>query len=225
MIRRSEPPRRWLAGALTGLACLTPSSNARAEPDGLYGRFDGDLLVVAGAGAAVEHEGPRLLTYASLTYLSTAGVYARYADALGDTSTSRSRTIAAGLELRPVFLARWGLDLERGPAWLDLLVDSIAIDLGAYGVLGGAPRHTADPPGPWGPSFEAALSLEAPLLGETEGPYLGAQAIARLPSHRFGALAPSADPIEDGSMIGVVLTWHALFDAGLVDARRAPKER
>ncbi len=225
MMHRSHAPHRCLVGALTGLACLTPSSGARAEADGLYGRFDGDLLVVAGAGAAVEREGPRLLTYASLTYLSTAGVYARYADALGDDLTSRPRTIAAGIELRPVFLARWGLDLERGPAWLDLVVDSIAIDLGAYGVLGGEPRHVASAPGPWGPSFEASIAVEAPLLGEAEGPYLGAQAIARLPSQRFGALAPSADPIEDGAMIGVVLTWHALFDAGLVDARRAPKER
>jgi hypothetical protein len=207
------------------LASLTPSRGARAEPDGLYGRFDGDLLAVVGAGAAVEREGPRLLTYASLTYLSTAGVYARYADALTDESTSRARSIAAGIELRPVFLARWGLDLERGPAWLDLLVDSIAIDLGAYGILGGAPREAATAREPLGPSFEAAFSIEAPLLGDADGPYVGAQAVARLPSQRLGAFAPPANLIEDGAMIGIVLTWHALFDAGLVDARRAPKER
>ncbi len=225
MMRRSRTPRRWLLGALTGLAGLTPPSEARAEPDGLYGRFDGDLLVVAGAGAAVEREGPRLLTFASLTYLSTAGVYARYADALTDESTSRPRSIAAGIELRPVFLARWGLDLEQGPAWLDLLVDSIALDLGAYGTLGGAPHEEAAARGPLGPSFEAALSVEAPLLGDAEGPYLAVQAVARLPSQRLGAFTQPADLVDDGAMIGLVLTWHALFDAGLVDARRAPKER
>ncbi|MEI2687854.1 MAG: hypothetical protein V9G14_17700 [Cypionkella sp.] len=84
-------------------------------------------------------------------------MYLHYADALRHAKARRvARSFAAGLELAPLFLARYASDLERGPARLDLLLDSIALGVGAFW---DEPRG-----GPFGarPGLEIALRSRRP---------------------------------------------------------------
>src|SRR5688572_12527470 len=53
-------------------------------PDGVYGRFDGDLDLALSAGAELESGAERLLVAASVHYYWTAGLYTAYREAVGD---------------------------------------------------------------------------------------------------------------------------------------------
>jgi hypothetical protein len=99
--------------------------------DGVYGRFDGSLALAGSVGLEFEDSQPRAAVRFSAHYLWTAGVYARYADAFG-TDERMARALSFGVDLRPLFLPRFALDLEHGPALLDLTLDSLALTGGAY---------------------------------------------------------------------------------------------
>lgn len=105
---------------------------ARAdETDGVYGRLRADtvLSIEASGGLALTVTGPRgaLLATARARALDTAGLFVSYGYAFG---TTRYDALAAGVELRPMMLGRIFSDLEHGPHWLDLLIDSIGIEMG-----------------------------------------------------------------------------------------------
>ena len=79
--------RRWLSGAaalaadvLTGAPTVVPPapSPGPAADDPSYGRVDGDITWVAGAGAVVAPRGPRPEAEMRLRYLETAGVFVAY---------------------------------------------------------------------------------------------------------------------------------------------------
>jgi hypothetical protein len=126
---------RSLAMALgAGSVALLFAKSAPAQlSDGAYGRLDGDIdLSVSAFGGTRDGAGWIVGAAAQALYLSTAGLYALFDAA---PSGDRGRALGIGVTLRPLFLPRWGSDLERGPAWLDLSLDSIAIDLGARWVL------------------------------------------------------------------------------------------
>jgi hypothetical protein len=99
--------------------------------DGVYERLDGTLALAAGVGAEFEDSQARAALRLSAHYLWTAGIYARYADAFG-TDHDSARAVSFGIDLRPLFLPRFGLDLEQGPPLLDLTLDSLALTAGAY---------------------------------------------------------------------------------------------
>jgi hypothetical protein len=204
-VRRAAPA----AGLL--LAALASATAARAqEGDGLYGRFDGDQELRVHAGAAFASGGPGLAAQLTATYLSTAGVYVHYTDALGGGGPAVLRSISAGVHLQPFFLGRLGADAERGPAFWDLLVDSFAFELGA---AWSAPRGAG-----WSetPGLEAALSVAVPLLPRASGPYLGLRGALRW---RPSDLAPGAPGtyVDHGAVLSLTLGWHQLIRTHLVD--------
>jgi hypothetical protein len=141
--------------------------------DGVYGRLDGSLALGFAAGAELEAGEPRGALRISAHYLWTAGVYARYSDAFGGADSRPERVLSFGVDLRPLFLPRFALDLEQGPALLDLAFDSLSLTAGAYLA---EPRAAAfaDARG-----FETGIGLGLPLMAHTKGPWLEARAERR----------------------------------------------
>lgn len=204
--------RAAIPAALLGAALLATGGAAHAQgrTDGIYGRFDGDLGLRAHAGVAFASGGPALAAQLTALYLSTAGVYVHYTDALGSDAPRTTRSISAGLHLEPFFLARTALDAEHGPAFLDLFIDSFAFEIGG---VWAAPRG-AD----WDAhaGLEAALSIGVPLIARASGPYLGLRGALRWRPDDFVPGAPST--IADrGAVLSLTLGWHQIFRTHLVD--------
>lgn len=209
--------RRHAAAALLCLGSLVASApgSARAEEDdGVYGRFDGDLALRLGAGAAFAQGGPALAADAAAVYLDTAGLYLAYTDALGSDAPAVARSFAAGVHFQPLFLARYATDLERGPARLDLLLDSFALNLGAFWDAPRAgPAATGSAPG-----LEVALGLAFPLLPSATGPFLGLRGALRWRAADLEG-SGAGGVLDRGAFLAVTLRWHHVLDANLVDAR------
>jgi hypothetical protein len=192
------------------LATLGLTAPAIAQEDGAYGRLDGDVALALGAGAAIGRGGPALAAQASALYLGTAGAYVRYVDALGSSGPVASRSIACGVALRPFFLARYASNLERGPAWLDLVIDSIGLELGAFWHEPQGARFERSP------GLEFGLGVDIPLRSRAIGPYIEARAVFRA---RDEDLAGSgASLFSAGSLFTLGIAWHHVVGAHVVDA-------
>jgi hypothetical protein len=206
------------AGVLSFATVVLAGSLARAqrEGDGFYGRFDGDLELRAHAGAAFGSGGPALAASVSAVYLSTAGLYVHYTDACGSDAPMVARSIAAGVHLQPIFLLR-AASFERGPAFLDLLIDSFAFELGA---VWSAPRRSSITMGTSvgeTPGLEAALGVAIPLIGRATGPFLGFRAALRWRSTDF-VPGPPSTIADRGALLSLTLGWHHVLRTHLVDA-------
>jgi hypothetical protein len=150
---------------------------AKAEGDGAYGRFDGDvdLGLSAGANLSLTSSDVGVGARVNALWYSSIGPYLSYAERVSGHSESNRRA-GLGLELRPLFLPRWALDLERGPAFLDLTIDSLSLSVGAF---------VATPPeGGFGDrrGMEIGAGLGVPLLAEAPGPWLELRALLDLPN-------------------------------------------
>lgn len=180
---------RGLLALLTFLAALARADDGAAAErvhaplpgsDGVYERLDGSLTLSGGLGAELEAGEPRAQLRLAAHYLWTAGVYARYADAFGSADERPERVASFGLDLRPLFLPRFGLDYEQGPALLDLTLDSLSLTAGTY--FASTVRHELEaarrPRG-----FEAGLGLSVPLCGSARGLWLDARAERRFADH------------------------------------------
>ncbi|MEO5732016.1 MAG: hypothetical protein ABI134_18970, partial [Byssovorax sp.] len=192
-----------LAAALAALTATTP---ARAEDDGVYGRLDGDLELRAEAGAGFASGGPSLAAGVSALYLGTAGFYVHYTDALGTRGADVTRSIAAGLHLEPLFLARYASDLEHGPARLDLLIDSFGVEIGSFW---SAPRGygLAAEPG-----LELAATLAVPLLARANGPFIALRGALRLRQD------DAAASIDRAGLFSLTLSFRTMVPVHFVDA-------
>ena len=136
----------------------------------------------------------------------------RYVEAFEQENAPFARMIAAGFELRPLFLGRYALDLEKGPAHLDLFADSLALVIGATWASPERAKFDAYP------GIELGLSIEVPFIARASGPYLGLLALARWgPDDLVGRR--DADFLERGSTLVFTLAWHQMFAARLVDLR------
>jgi hypothetical protein len=203
---------RLAAGALSfaALALASSRAGAQGEGDGFFGRFDGDLDLRLHAGAAFASGGPALAASFTTVYLSTAGIYVHYTDACGSKAPIVTRSISGGVHLQPLFLLR-AATYESGPAFFNLLIDSLAFELGAFWSV---PRNN-----PWGetPGLEAALGIGVPLIGRATGPFLGFRTALRWRPADFEPGPPST--IADrGAVISLTLGWHQVLRAHLVDA-------
>jgi hypothetical protein len=83
------------------------------------------------------------------------------------------RVAALGIDVRPLFLPRFALDLQQGPALLDLTLDSLSLSAGAY-VAQPEGAAFADEHG-----FDLGLGFGVPLCGEARGLWLEARAERR----------------------------------------------
>lgn len=182
---------------------LTP----RVEPvddgttDGLYGRLDGDLDLGLSLGAEFNQDLAWPQVTATAHYYATVGVRVSYADAFS-TSASNQRVLAAGVELKPLFLPRWSANSEAGPAFLDLLIDSLGFGVGAYwdqpaGVDFGDRR-----------GLELSVGLGAPLCSSARGAWVVFRGLGRF--------TDGSEPGDYGA-VSVALSWHELFATGLAE--------
>lgn len=216
MTRRFACATRPACRALgISLALLTRAGPSQAEDaslkftDGVYGRFDGDLDISLAAGAMLVREGPAGALLGRAFYLGTAGMYVAYTDSLG-SSIPVPRSLGLGVALRPFFIPRWGYDLDRGPAILDLTIDATTFDLGVLWAADADGRFTQLP------GIELALGTEVPLAGQASGPWIGVRGVLRW----RGSELASTEGIEDELQPAIFLTfaWHVLANVHLVDA-------
>jgi hypothetical protein len=141
--------------------------------DGVYGRLDGSVDLGLGAGVELEAGQPRATLRATGHYLWTAGGYLRYSDNFGKSSERPLRALACGIDVRPLFLPRFSLDLQQGPALLDLTLDSLSLSAGAY-LAQPEEAGFGDERG-----FDLGLGFGVPLLAQANGPWLEARAERR----------------------------------------------
>jgi hypothetical protein len=195
----------------TALASVSLGSSAFAADDGVYDRLSGDLDLRIGAGVAFGRGGPSFAATAAAVYLSTAGIYVHYADALGRDDPAVSRSIATGLHVQPVFIARYVSNAERGPPHLDLLIDSLAFEVGAFW---SAQRDKSfdDEPG-----VEIALGAGIPILPRSNGPWIDVRGALRwraIDQRQPG----TGDVFDRGGLLTMTLGWHQVARVHLVDA-------
>lgn len=175
------------ASLLCGLLCCALARPAAADAgrlhapspgsDGVYGRFDGNIDLGLAAGVELEAGEPRAALRASGHYLSSAGAYLRYEEGFGTNDVRPLRALAFGIDVRPLFLPRFALDLQQGPALLDLTLDSLSLSAGAYvaePVLGAFAEERG---------FDLGLGFGVPLCGEARGLWLEARAERRFADH------------------------------------------
>jgi hypothetical protein len=149
--------------------------------DGVYGRFDGSLDLGLSAGVELEEREPRAALRVSGHYWWTAGAYLRYSDGFGSNERRPLRALSMGIDVRPLFLPRFALDLEQGPAFVDLLLDSLSLSAGAY-LAQPEDAAFADERG-----FDLGLGCGVPLLAQAAGPWLEARAERRFADRTDGA--------------------------------------
>lgn len=197
VLAAESPVEKWEPGHATTskLPGEVQADDTHDTSDGVYGRFQGDVDVGVHAGTELEDGGARVLVNASAHYYWTAGLYGSYREAVGSARDDLDvqRLGSLGIDVRPLFIPRWSLDWQSGPATLDLLIDSLSISGGAF--FAKTPASTRE--GRRG--FELGLGLGLPLAGSADGPWLGL---------RYDLRWPEAGDRTDS--IWLMLSWHFL---------------
>jgi len=207
----------WMLASLA----LFASRAARAEgavraegargPDTSYGRIDGDLSLALGLGATLGPTSPRATADVRFRYLDTVGAFATYEDGpLVGSDPEPRRVVALGVEVRPLFIARWLQGLEFGTPHLDLAVDSFGLELGAF---------FAEPHGDTFGSrrgLQAGLGVELPILARAKGLWIGLHGGVRW-SDAALAGSPVLGPADRAMYLAMTVSWHVFFGAHVVD--------
>lgn len=186
-----------LRGALASAVCLLSlragaSWLEPAENDGVYGRLRGDADLSLKLGGQWSERRVAGSLGASIHYYWTLGLSLDYVEALASNAT-QTRGVSVGTELRPLFLPRFLMGWQRGPAWLDLTLDSMAIGFGGYWDQAEPGRRNEL--GVW-----LSGGLGVPLTGHSSGPWVELRAQRRFP-----------DPGLERRAYNVVvlyLSWH-----------------
>lgn len=204
--------RAFGLGALAAaLVVAVPGAARAAKPDTTYGRIDGDLAVVGGLGATFGPRDPRATVDVRLRYLSTAGLFGTYEDGpILSSGAEPRRVLATGVELRPLFLARWLTGRELGLARLDLALDSLGFELGAA-FLQPAGASFGGKPG-----LQAGIGLELPVLPSATGPMIALHGGVRWSDAALEG-APLHGPSDRALYLNVALAWQQIFGAHVVD--------
>lgn len=141
--------------------------------DGVYGRLDGDLALALSIGSRYVADGFSLGVRGSAHYFDSAGLSVAYSEAL--EADLPARHLALGIDVRPLFLPRWSQDWERGPAWADLCLDSIALGVGAFWqAAGGEARANTS-------GIEGSVGLALPLTKRAPGPWMEVRGFRQWP--------------------------------------------
>lgn len=209
----------WRGAVVLALATTLLARTARASDgaDTAYGRIDGDVSASGALGTTIGPRGPRAALDLRLRYLWTAGVFVTYEDGplLGSPAEPR-RALAAGVELRPLFLAKWLQGKETGNAWLDLTIDSFGLELGAVFLQPSGSRFASRP------GLQAGLGIQVPIFPRATGPVVGLHGGARWSNSALsgGAIESAADR---SLYVLVTVGWQQVFGAHVVDlGDRAP---
>jgi hypothetical protein len=208
-----RPPCKTFSCLLALALGLGTSTYADAADDGVYGRFAGDIDARASLGVATAASpSTQFVGRVSAQYLSTAGVYLVYADALHGAPSDAWRSLAAGVGISPIFLARYGRNFENLSQFLDLLLDSVGFELGALWEVEPAVRWSH----PLRPGAELALDLAIPLLARATGPCLDLRTALRWHPWEVAQDAAPAAP-ERRVMVSLTLGWRQILRTHVVD--------
>lgn len=210
--------RAGLAGAALATALVVSLFVTRAAADGServdasHGRLVGDVGIAGAVGMTVGARGPRASADLRLRYLSSAGIFAMYEDGgiLASAAEPR-RNLAFGIEVRPLFLARWATGRELGRAYLDLLIDSLAIEIGPVFAQPEGARFGARP------GLQMGLGFELPFSTVASGPFLALHGGGRW-SDAALAGGPLDGPSDRALFLMIAVGWQQLFGADLVEA-------
>ena len=191
-----------ISALVTMLACADVGDTS-------YGRLDGDVALAFSAGAAASARGVSGALDLRFRYLQTAGRFATYEEGFG-AGAEPLRVLTGGIELRPLFLGRFFEGLELGSPYADLLIDSLAFDVGAF---------VAQPAG--GPFADVAglsfgVGLELPWLGKASSPFVGVRAAVRWSREALSAADPTTVDVL-GFAVTLVIGYQGLFGAHVVD--------
>jgi hypothetical protein len=165
----------------------------------VYGRLGGNTDASLKLGGLISHSRIAASVGASAHYYSLLGITGDYSESLTDAA-QQLRSLSVGTELRPLFLPRWLLGQERGPAWLDLTLDSVCVGFGAYFSQVAAPSD--DTRGVW-----MSLGLGVPVIGRASGPWLELRALRRWPD-------PGAERADAHNALLLYLSWHQVVQLG-----------
>lgn len=199
-----------VVGALFALALTCLPAAVSAEPlkhqvqpldtrsDGVYGRLEGDVMLSATALAELAEGGVAPGARLAAHYFWMVGLTAGYVRPVA--SDVPRHVLSAGVDLRPTFLPRWAMDLQRGPSTLDLWLDSIS--------LGVAANWAQPPDEDFGDSLALELSagFGVPLMGSAEGLWLDARGLLRTPDWGTSGWA---------AQLGI--GWHGAWLSPLLD--------
>ncbi len=196
--------------ALTLIASSSPSWAAEGlEPT--YGRVDGDVSLVVGVGGVLAARSPRAGGELRVRYLESAGVFATYEDGpLIGSESEPSRIIAAGLELRPVFLYRWLRGLETRHARFDLTLDSLGLEF-ATTLSQATVASSLSSPG-----MQVGLGIEVPVLTAASGPWVGLHGGIRWGANAL-AYGDVKDAVDRAAYLAVTIGWHQVIATHIVD--------
>jgi hypothetical protein len=175
----------------------------RSRADGVYGRLSGDVNVGVRGGAEASHGHFGATGGLSVHYLSMAGAFVSYTDALGEEEAEHARVIAVGVDMRPLFIPRWSFDMQQGPAFFDLALDSLSIALGVFWAA--LPDGALDDRR----GLEASFGIGLPLFGRAEGLWLETRGKLRW------ADGTGTEPERVSTALMVVIAWQEIFDAPL----------
>jgi hypothetical protein len=197
--------------ALTAAGVLFSGDTRAESSDTTYGRVEGDLTLAMGLGGTVTARGVRAAGELRLRYMESAGVFASYEDAalFGAAADSR-RLLCAGVEVRPLFLYRWLKAHETQWPRLDLLIDSVGLELGAV---------FAEPAGAAFASqsgLEVALGVEMPIFDRAAGPWVAFHGGLRWSDEEL-ASGVVRDANDRSAFLLVTLAWHLVEATHLVD--------
>ena len=171
--------------------------------DGVYGRLDGDISWEAGVGAALLKDQVLAEIELALLYYSSVGLRGGYADSFNNSENALVRSAWVSLEMQPLFLSRWFLDMSTGNQFTDLLIDSLALDVGM----------AWEQVNPLNFGETRALLLGAsfgiPLFGRATGLWLRAGAQYRLYDTPVSS---------DAGMLQLNLCWRGFFTSPFVSS-------
>jgi hypothetical protein len=211
---RSLGSSTLVAGA-TLATWMAPARSAAAE-DGVYGRFDGDAMAAVEVGgsfaiADAAARGPGLTGRLGFFFVQTLGVTVQYDDRLG-SADAVARSLLGAVEIRPLFLSRFTQGLQRGPARLDLFIDSFGLALGAWTQWERAPDCADDCQAH---GMELSLGAEVPFLPQVSSPYLAIRGGVRW---ALSDLEAGGSPPAVSGTLTLTLGYHHVFAIHLVDA-------
>jgi len=204
-----------MAAAIAGLEARTVVAHGEGG-EASYGRIDGDVTLVAGAGGVVAAHGPRASAEIRARYLETVGLFASYEDGplVGSLSAPR-RVAAAGFELRPLFLYRWLRGYETQRVRWDLVIDSFGFELGVTLQQSAGEAFTSRP------GVEAGVGVEFPILAVASGPWLGLHGGVRWSDNALGSGIVDS-PEDREAYLSITLAWHLIVSMHIVDVGDLP---
>jgi hypothetical protein len=206
---------RWVSRALATAAlaaCGACAVEARADgrTEATYGRVAGDITLGAALGGAVASGGPRVEGELRMRYLESAGIFATYEDGSFMGGADPQRVLAAGFELRPLFLARWLKGHESEQPFFDLTIDSIGIELGATLVQPASASFGARS------GIEVGLGVEMPLGTEADGPWIGVHGGVRWSDEALASGRVDGASDREG-YLALSFAWHKVVETHVVD--------